>query len=79
MRVHHYMVEFNDKNDRVQFANDRDLATLAEATTLARKTSKKHDEAYEVAFVPAMQPGTYTAVGHVAFYNGHRGATEGRV
>ena len=79
-QIDHYMVEHLDAGGDVVFDNATELSGLTEALTLAAKVSKTVDTgAYVVAFEAGDKPGTFTACGHISFFDGKRGDTDGVV
>jgi len=84
-KVHHYMVDFEGKDGKVHFANDRELFDLKDAKALARRQSKLQPcSAAVVAFVVSRRSldnptvaVTYEAVGHVAYFDGRVSDTAG--
>lgn len=77
MAVHHYMVEYSDENDKVQFANQTEMFSRPAAMSMALEFSKAKGSAYAVAYAETDKPGVYAAVGHVAYYNGEPDRPEG--
>jgi hypothetical protein len=79
MRVHHYMVEYEDEAGGIHFANDAEMTSLTAAKALASRQSKKFsDGAYVVAFHEDAD-GRYSAIGHISFFDGKQSETDGIV
>jgi hypothetical protein len=80
MMIDHYMVDFINDAGNVAFANDTPIDDLTAAKSLASKTSKQVDTgAYVVAFTENSGGKTYTAVGHISFFDGKQSETDGVV
>lgn len=76
MTVHHYMVDFEDEDGVVRFANNAFLHSLDEAMKLARRTSLETESAAVVAFED-VGDGTFKGVGHVCYYRGQVSDVDG--
>lgn len=70
-KIHHYMVDFEDEAGTIRFANETPIHSLSQAKQLAKDTSLvvEGGSASAVAF-SENGDGTFTPVGHVAFYLG---------
>lgn len=81
MAVHHYMVDYLDEAGDVQFANPVELTSLTKAKALASKVSQTcNTGAYVVAYADDhAEPPTFTAVGHISFFDGKQSETDGIV
>lgn len=84
MSIHHYMVEYEDDQGVVQFANDTEITSLTAAKSLASSVSKDAPYgAYVVAFGHQqpihMKSDAYVAIGHISFFNGKQSDTDGTV
>lgn len=82
MAVHHYMVEFEDEQGKVQFANETEITSLTSAKAQASALSRDVPHgAYVVAFsnsVPGANGG-FVAIGHISFFDGKQSETDGIV
>lgn len=81
VKIDHYMVDYVDNDGKVAFANDSHIHSLTKAKALASKFSRSHDTgAYVVAFTSeGADAGRFVACGHISFFDGRPGDTDGQV
>lgn len=80
-RIHHYMVEYENEDGKVVFANDTEIVSLTAAKSLASKISGTTDfyGAYVVAFAQRGSAEPFVAIGHISFFDGKQSETDGVV